>query len=166
MDSEASPNDQTSIPGPPPLRPEKRSFRILVVEDEPVIRNLTATALRRAGHHVEVAVDGEEAWENVQGHAYDLIVTDHNMPKLSGVGLLQNLRAAGMAVPVIMVSGCYPEQELSRYPWLQPEATLLKPFSFDDLYRTVGAVLQPIAAASAPVHPSEPLAKERQGPAP
>jgi DNA-binding response OmpR family regulator len=69
------------------------------------------------------------------------MITDHNMPKVSGVELLKKLRAARMALPVIMATGSLPDHEFARYPWLQPAATLLKPYTTDELLGTVREVL-------------------------
>ena len=115
--------------------------RILVVDDEPVLRDLTSGALKRAGYHVDSAKDGAEAWEILQQHGYDLLVTDYNMPRLTGVELIKNLRAAGIRLPAILVTGSYPADEFSCHPWPQPEATLFKPVTFAELFETVGTVL-------------------------
>jgi DNA-binding response OmpR family regulator len=67
------------------------------------------------------------------------------MPKVSGVDLLKKLRAARMVLPVIMATGTLPKEELARYPWLQPAATLLKPYTSEDMLRTVKRVLREAA---------------------
>ncbi len=51
------------------------------------------------------------------------------MPKVTGVELLQKLHDARLALPVIMATGTIPEAEFARYPWLRPNATLLKPYT-------------------------------------
>ena len=56
------------------------------------------------------------------------MVTDNEMPKVTGVDLLKKLHAARMAVPVIMATGALPVDEFTRYPWLQPAAMLIKPW--------------------------------------
>ena len=63
------------------------------------------------------------------------------MPKLSGVELVKKLRFARMALPVILASGTIPTDELERNPWLQPVATLVKPFLHRQLLATVNEVL-------------------------
>ena len=148
-----------------------RPRRILVVDDEPVLRDLTSGALKRAGYHVDTAKDGAEAWEILQQHGYDLLITDYNMPGLSGVELIKNVRAAGMGLPVILATGSYPADEFSCHPWPQPEATLFKPVTFAELFETVGTVIRahglrrgeavggpvlPIAVAGAEIRSSQP----------
>jgi len=116
--------------------------RILVVEDDDDIRRLNAEVLICSGYKVDTAVDGAVAWDALQLNTYDLLVTDHNMPKLSGVELLKKLHADHMALPVILVSGTIPTEKLKRHPWLQIQATLLKPFTADELLGTVRKVLR------------------------
>ena len=116
--------------------------RILVVEDDDLIRDLNSEVLIHSGYQVDAAEDGAAAWEALQLNRYDLLVTDNDMPKVSGVELLKKLHAVRMALPVIMATGTLPEEEFRRHPWLQPAALLLKPYSFDDLLGTVRDVLR------------------------
>ena len=122
------------------------SQRILVVDDDADILRLNASVLVASGYQVDTAEDGAIAWAALQHNSYDLLVTDNNMPNLSGVELLENLFRAHPGLPVILVSGNVPTEELNRQPWLQIEATLLKPYAIPELLGTVEAVL---GAASA-----------------
>ena len=140
MKKELAPPAATPVKPAPPRQPNPRQ-RILVVDDEPDIRRLNAEALRLSGYHVDAAEDGAKAWDALQVNNYDLIVTDHNMPKVTGIELLQKVHAAHMALPAIMVTGEPPTEELSRHPWLQIEAVLLKPYGFEELLATVKNVL-------------------------
>jgi|SRR5665213_735514 len=117
------------------------THRILVVDDEPDIRRLTSQALIGSGFHVDAAEDGAVAWETLQLNNYDLLITDHNMPKLTGVELVRKLRSARMALPVILATGKLPVELLSKNPSLQLAAMLPKPFSFEELLGTVKEVL-------------------------
>jgi DNA-binding response OmpR family regulator len=118
-----------------------------VVEDEPDIRLLSAEVLKNAGYEVDTAEDGKAGWEALHAvrHApenYALLITDHDMPGLSGLDLVKKLRAAHMALPVIVATGTLPTEDLmNRYPWLEPVATLDKPFSIEQLLETVEALL-------------------------
>lgn len=120
------------------LNPRKR---ILVVDDDEDIRRLATEALASSGYKVDVATDGAVAWDTLQLSRYDLLVTDYNMPKMSGVDLLLKLHAARMSLPVILVSGTIPTDKLKRHPWLQIGATLLKPYTPEELLATVRNVL-------------------------
>lgn len=125
--------------------------RILVVDDEAAILRLTTGTLVHSGYDVDTAKDGAEAWSALQTKQYDLLITDNNMPKVSGVELIEKVRAAGMALPVIMATGALPREEFTRHPWLTPAATLLKPFSLVELLATVQAVLLAVAATAGSV---------------
>ena len=115
--------------------------RILVVDDEVEIRQINAEVLRRVGYQTETAADGAAAWEALQANSYDLLITDNRMPKVSGVELVKKMRSAHMTLPVILASGLLPTEELDRNPWLQPLATLVKPFTGGQLLETVNQVL-------------------------
>jgi len=122
--------------------------RILVVEDEPDLRLLNAEVLKTSGYKVDTAEDGKAGWKVLHAvrHApesYDLLITDHEMPGLTGLALVQKVRAASMALPIIMATGRLPAEDLfDRYPWLQPVAMLPKPYSVKQLVGTVEAVLR------------------------
>jgi len=112
------------------------------VDDDVSIRRLIAHELARSGYQVDSAEDGDVAWDILQLGNYDLLVTDNNMPKVSGVDLVKKLRFARMALPVILISAVMPTEELNRHPWLQLAATLAKPFTSDELVATVGDALR------------------------
>jgi two-component system chemotaxis response regulator CheY len=114
---------------------------ILVVDDDPDIRRINAMVLNRAGYHVDTVEDGAFAWEALGASRYDLMITDNNMPNLTGMELLKKLYASRMALPFIMVTGKMPEAEFTQYPWLQPDATLLKPYTVEELLGAVKTVL-------------------------
>jgi len=118
-----------------------RANRILVVDDDVDIRQVHAEALRRFGYQTETVADGAAAWEALQANSYDLLITDNRMPKVSGVELVKKMRSAHMTLPVILASGLLPTEDLDRNPWLQPVATLVKPFTGGQLLQTVNQVL-------------------------
>ena len=116
--------------------------RILVVEDDAAIRRLNTEILTCSGYQVDAAEDGGAAWDALQLNNYDLVVTDNDMPKVTGVELIQKLRAARMALPVIMATGAQPEEVFTRYGMLPPAITLLKPYTFNELLTAVKEVLR------------------------
>ena len=126
------------------------SNRILVVDDDLDLRMLSADVLVRSGYQVDTAEDGAAGWDALQANRYDLLITDNNMPKVSGVELVKKVRSARMTLPVILASGTLPTEELNRNPWLQPVATLVKAFYSGLLLETVTEVLsQPTVPAAA-----------------
>jgi DNA-binding response OmpR family regulator len=126
---------------PPPFL-TKPLGRILVVDDDSDICQLNAEVLIHSGYEVDAAADGAAAWEALQIKDFNLLITDHNMPKLTGVELVRKLRSARMALPVILSTGRLPTEELAKNPSLQLAAILPKPFSVDELLGTVTKVLR------------------------
>ena len=133
-----------------PTRSQTNLRRILVVEDDTSIRQLIPIALRDSGYYVDAAEDGAAGWEALQAGNYDLLITDNNMPRMSGVELVKMLRSARMTLPVVLVSGSIPLEGLNGDSSLQLAATLLKPFTMDELLATVEKVLR--ATEEAPGH--------------
>ena len=138
---------------PPQCLPNPRQ-RILVVDDEPDIRRLSTEVLIHSGYHVDAAADGATAWEALQTKAFNLLITDHNIPKVSGVELLKKLRAARVALPVIMATGTLPTWELALLPQLQPAAVLLKPYTVEELLGTVTKVMRATRSAFGQLEPT------------
>jgi DNA-binding response OmpR family regulator len=111
--------------------------RILVVDDDDAIRRFNFEALSSSGYHVEAAVDGAAGWEALNANKFDLLITDNNMPKLTGVELIKKLNEARMPVRVILASGVPPAEELE----LRLAAILPKPFTLEELLGTVKKVI-------------------------
>lgn len=111
---------------------------ILLVEDEPAVRQLFAQALARAGYSVYEARNGQEAMKLFDQHAdsIDLLLTDMRMPYMGGAELAQHLRARRQSLKLLCISG---------YPGAGEEDFnvdfLAKPFSRDDLLTKVREVL-------------------------
>jgi DNA-binding response OmpR family regulator len=145
-DSQISPSGQPvsmRLEGaPPPAR------RILVVDDDLSVRRLDTAVLVNSGYQVDVAEDGAAAWEALNTNRYDLLLTDHAMPKVTGVELLKKLHDARIAVPVIMATGSFPHAEFAELPWLKPAATLIKPYSMERLLGAVKEILRGHADAT------------------
>jgi CheY-like chemotaxis protein len=133
-----SPMEAHPAQAPPAVLPSRR---ILLVEDDDALRELGARALMDAGYQVDAVGGGQPGWEALQAHPYDLLITDNQMPGLSGFELVRKLRSARMALPVIMASGGIGAEDLTRNQWLQPATVLPKPFTSDALLKTVAEVL-------------------------
>jgi DNA-binding response OmpR family regulator len=136
--------------------------RILVVEDEQDLRQLTAEVLIDDGYQVDVAEDGTAAWIALQIYQYDLLITDQFMPKVSSVELLRKIYAANMTLPIIIATGFWPTWEFTLNPCLQTVTILRKPYSFGKLLGMVKKVLSKTASAGddiplPPLPPEPPL---------
>jgi DNA-binding response OmpR family regulator len=146
-----------------PLCPTVSRHRILVVDEDSDLRLLYADALARPGYHVDAAENGAAAWEALQANYYNLLITEHDMPGLTGVELVRKLRSARMALPVVMAAGRLPTHELAQNPSLRLAATLSKPFAVDALLDTVRNVLR---ATDSPCEQIAPPPSWRGQPAP
>jgi DNA-binding NtrC family response regulator len=125
------------------LKAQEPASRILVVDDDSNIRELNAEILMASGYQVDTAKDGAAGWKALQANHYDLLVTDNNMPRVTGVELIKMLRSVDMTLSVILASGTVPTEELIQNPWLRLDAMLPKPFTTDQLLRTVKKILHP-----------------------
>lgn len=95
-------------------RPTQRRNRILVVDDSITVREVEREMLLARGYEVEVAVDGMEAWHVLRNTAFDLVITDVDMPRWDGIKLLETIRndPSHRDLPVIIVS--YKDREDDR----------------------------------------------------
>jgi DNA-binding response OmpR family regulator len=115
--------------------------RILIADDDYAIRHLIAKLLIGRGFTVTTVNDGEQAWEALCDGPFDVLLTDNQMPELSGVELIERIRAAGLRLPVIMVSGAFALEEMCSYPGLHIHQVLPKPFNPSELVKAVQIAL-------------------------
>ncbi|MFV8754099.1 response regulator [Nannocystaceae bacterium ST9] len=115
---------------------------VLIVDDEPLVRELAAEVLERAGHRTLVAADGDEGLALFEAHrdAIVLVVLDRTMPGLDGLELLERLRTLRPDLPAILSSGYAEDGSSSRLRELGVDAVLHKPWSPRDLVETVSAL--------------------------
>ncbi len=110
-------------------RAKASAKKILVVDDDRDIREMVARTVSRAGFSADTAQDGEEGWKAICMTPYDLIITDHEMPRLTGLSLIRRLRQLSHEPPCILISGYLPEPESALKGILHSSAYLPKPFS-------------------------------------
>ena len=116
-----------------PAAEERPRRRLLVVDDSITVREVERRLLEQHGYAVDAAVDGMDAWNNLRGGAYDLVVSDVDMPRLSGIELVRRIRqdARLSGVPVIIVS--YKDRDEDRMQGLDAGANAyLTKSSFHD----------------------------------
>lgn len=95
-----------------------------------------------AGYDVDTAADGAEAWAALLDVNYHLLVTDHDMPALTGLELATQARLAGMRLPIVLASGSVDALRDPANAWLGLAARLQKPFDVDTLLETVEQALR------------------------
>jgi CheY-like chemotaxis protein len=141
--------DRATAPHLVPLR--ESTARILVVDDEPMIRSLTRRALERFGYEVLEADDGDAALELVRSEAgskLDLAVLDVVMPRMDGRELSEQLRRVQPGLRVLYISG-HTGDELARRLLLDASVPFLqKPFPPDELVERVQELLELRTAGS------------------
>ena len=125
------------------------SHRILVVDDDPHIRELLMFALDKAGMRPSEASDGEEAFAAITREMPDLMILDINMPRLNGLDLCRRLRAgnpAAAALPILFLSSR--DDEIDRIVGIEigGDDYVVKPFSPREVVARVGAILKRGAA--------------------
>src|SRR5690606_11623373 len=122
--------------------PRARSgIRILVVDDEPAVLDVSRRILERLGYQVQVAADAAEGIRSVEMDEPDLLVSDVMMPGQSGPSMVATLRRAGFEMPVLYVSG-YTGDELTRTGTLDSDTALLqKPYTPRELGQRIDQML-------------------------
>ncbi|HUG11481.1 MAG TPA: response regulator [Opitutaceae bacterium] len=105
-------------------------LRILLCDDFAEIRELLATMLRRDGFEVDAAGDGASGWDAFCARPYDLLITDNDMPLLTGLELVRRVRAIPHELPVIVISGFARWEDSDVKSLLEPGAFIEKPFAF------------------------------------
>ncbi len=118
--------------------------RVLLCDDEIHILRAAEFKFRRAGYDVRIAGDGQAAWEAIQQQKPDVVITDYQMPRLDGFGLVQRIRANPdtQNLPVLMLTAKgfeLSQEELARR-W-NVAAVVAKPFSPRDLLQRVEKIL-------------------------
>lgn len=130
--------------------------RILVVEDEPSIREVLSLYLRRAGYEVEVAGDGRAALESLADRMPDLVVLDLMLPHVDGLEITRWLRERG-DTPIIMLTARREEPDRIAGLEMGADDYVVKPFSPQELVSRVRAVLRRTRGVAEPGGGGRPL---------
>jgi CheY-like chemotaxis protein len=120
----------------PPSRRPLTQARILIADDVPAVVQLLRDVLIEQGYDVQTATTGIEALNAVVTFQPDVILLDMQMPGLSGMKVLDELRRAGLTVPVILISAHPPKAREGFF------AVIKKPFDLDTIARTVAAAVR------------------------
>jgi two-component system response regulator MprA len=116
-------------------------MRVLVVDDEPGVRESVSSALRFAGHEVSVADDGVTALDLVRADPPDVIVLDVMMPRMDGLETCRTLRAEGHRLPVLMLTALDGTQSRTAGLAAGADDYLVKPFALPELLARLQALL-------------------------
>ena len=117
--------------------------RILVVDDEAVVRELTVEVLRRAGYKPHGVPSARQALELLDHESFDLVISDVVMPEMTGVEFLYELRERRPELPVVLMTGGSKEPErATKAVEIGACGLLYKPFSHAELNAAVSAALE------------------------
>jgi two-component system OmpR family response regulator len=133
---------------------------ILIVDDDPHIRQLLAFALGKAGHATREAEDGEQALAQVAAEPPDLVVLDINMPRMDGLEVCRRIRAQG-ELPILFLSSR--DDEIDRVLGIELGADdyVVKPFSPREVAARVSAILRRASQRPAAAEPNGTLVRGR-----
>lgn len=118
--------------------------RVLLCDDEIHILRAAEFKLKRAGYEVAIACDGQEGWEMIESQAPDVVITDCQMPRCDGLGLVRRMREnpATQNIPVLMLTAKGFELSASELAEKYNVLGLIaKPFSPRELLQTVNMIL-------------------------
>ena len=116
---------------------------ILTVDDSASIRNMVTFTLKGSGYEVTEAVDGQDGLDKAKAKAFDLILTDQNMPRMDGITLIQNLRAMAqfLSTPILMLTTESGDDMKAKGKAAGATGWLVKPFDPQKLIDVVKKVI-------------------------
>lgn len=129
------------------LKDELKDERVLIVDDEEVIRDVCAQILEAEGCRVTTAATASEALRLVDENSFDAVVTDIMMPDMSGLELLQAITGRDSAMGTVVITGLGTAEMAGRSESLGAGQFVVKPFTPDELSEAVRRALQERPAA-------------------
>jgi DNA-binding response OmpR family regulator len=115
--------------------------KILVVEDDDVVRKNLSTFLARAGYETEQAGDGIEALEKLDAASYDLLLSDIVMPRMDGLALIERVCSAWPKTRIIAMTAFFQSDSDGRFSAAGAHDFIGKPIMFDDLLAKIERLL-------------------------
>ena len=128
------------------MQPQNPEARLLVVDDEPNIRELLSTSLRYAGFEVTAAANGREALDAAEEFQPDLAVLDVMLPDMDGFTVTRRLRSAGRHFPVVFLTARDGTEDKITGLTVGGDDYVTKPFSLDEVVTRIRAVLRRTAS--------------------
>jgi len=114
--------------------------KVLIVEDENLIRWALAQALTRAGYEVVLVETGDCAVEMIHAGSFDIVITDVKLPHISGIDVATALRLVSPVTPIILVSAEADEDARNQFAKLSLAYFVEKPFDLDDVVNLVSSL--------------------------
>jgi DNA-binding response OmpR family regulator len=129
--------------------------RILVVDDDPLIRKLLTDLLTHDGYEVDAAEDAPAALKLLLRHRYSLLMTDLELPGTSGLELIHEIRGRGLRLPILVVSGNQEAMQKAAVQDLGRAECILKPFEIDAIRAAAQRLLAPQPERSGKAKPKK-----------
>ncbi|MCX7593849.1 MAG: response regulator, partial [Fischerella sp.] len=126
-------------------------MKILIVEDDELVTHALAAVLTNHNYAVEVAFDGQTAWDLIQTFDYDLILLDVIIPQIDGITLCRQIRSRGLRMPILLLTGCDSSHEKAIGLDAGADDYLVKPFDEEELVARIRALLRRGNVVSQPV---------------
>lgn len=126
-------------------------MRLLIVEDETELRQQLQERLKHEGYAVDAAGDGQEGLYLATEYPFDVAVVDVGLPKLSGIEMLQKLRAAGKSFPVLILTARGRWQDKVEGLDAGADDYLVKPFHIEELVARIKALVRRAAGVAQPL---------------
>jgi CheY-like chemotaxis protein len=111
----------------------KKKTHILAVDDEPVIGESIACLLEAPHRKIAMAGNGQEALEMLAKHKFDLVITDHRMPRSGGLELVRKLRQRKYTGKIVVLSGHLSPENIGVYEELDIDEVISKPWDPEEL---------------------------------
>ena len=125
-------------------------MRVLVIEDEEELRQQLSSRLKQAGYAVDAAADGEEGLYIGREYPVDIAVVDLGLPKMSGIGVIRQLREDGYQFPVLILTARDRWQDKVEGLEAGGDDYLVKPFHMEELLARISALLRRAAGWTKP----------------
>ncbi len=127
----------------------RNPLRILYADDVPELRNLLQVMFERDGHLIECHPDGQSALTRInENHDFDLVITDHHMPRMNGLEFVEQLRAQSFRGKIMVFSSELSPSIADKYVRLGVDRILYKPVYPSALRQVMGELFHPFAATS------------------
>ena len=121
-------------------------LKILVVDDEPNIRDLLSASLRFAGHQVATAANGTDAISMITDTSPDLVLLDVMLPDISGFGVTKKIRGLGIDTPILFLTARDDTEDKIAGLTVGGDDYVTKPFSLDEIMARISAIIRRLIA--------------------
>ena len=117
-------------------------LKVLVVDDEPNIRDLLSASLRFAGHQVATAANGTDAINMITESKPDIVLLDVMLPDISGFGVTKKIRGMGIEVPILFLTARDDTEDKITGLTVGGDDYVTKPFSLDEIMARISAIMR------------------------